>query len=107
MIVRTWRGATRAADATAYVEYLMRTGIPEYEATPGNLGTLLLHRTVGDREEYLILSWWSSIDDVHGFAGADVATAVFYPEDDRFLVDRDLEAFHWEIGHSSGGPRRP
>ena len=32
MIVRTWRGATRVADAEAYVEYLLATGIPEYEA---------------------------------------------------------------------------
>ncbi len=103
MIVRTWRGATRAADAEAYVQYLLRTGIPEYEATAGNHGTLLLHRTAGEHEEFLILSWWDSSDDVKGFAGADIATAVFYPEDDRYLVERDLEAFHWEVGHSSVG----
>lgn len=101
MIVRTWRGATRAADLEAYLAYLHETGIPEYEATPGNRGTLLLHRLDGERAEYLILSFWDSLDDVHGFAGDDIATAVFYPEDDRFLVERDLVAFHWEIGHAS------
>jgi hypothetical protein len=103
MIVRTWRGATRAADAAAYVAYLMATGIPEYEATLGNHGTLLLHRIDGQRAEFLILSWWASIDDVHGFAGPDIATAVFYPDDDHFLIERDLEAFHWEIDRSSVG----
>lgn len=103
MIVRTWRGATRAVDAEPYVEYLLSTGIPEYEATAGNRGTLLLHRSAGDREEFLILSWWDSLDDVEGFAGHDIAPAVFYPEDDRYLVERDLEAFHWEVGHSSVG----
>jgi hypothetical protein len=46
MIVRTWRGATRASDAEAYVEYLMETGTPEYEATPGNRGTLIDHASV-------------------------------------------------------------
>ena len=105
MIVRTWRGATRAADAAAYVDYLMETGIPEYEATPGNRGTLLLHRIDGERAEFLILSWWDSLEAVSGFAGEDIATAVFYPADDRFLIDRDLEAFHWEIGHSSVAAR--
>lgn len=105
MIVRTWRGATRAADSDEYVDYLMKTGIPQYEATSGNRGTLLLHRTTGDRAEFLILSWWDSLDDIHGFAGDDIATAVFYPEDERYLVERDLEAFHWEIGHSSVGVR--
>ncbi len=65
----------------------------------------MLHRPAGDRAEFLILSWWDSLDDVHGFAGVDIATAVFYPEDDRFLVERDLEAFHWEIGHASVTPK--
>ena len=101
MIVRTWRGATRAADVEAYLAYLHRTGIPGYEATPGNRGTLLLHRVDGDRAEFLILSFWESLDDVHGFAGEDLTTAVFYPEDDRFLVERDPLAFHWAIGHAS------
>ncbi|MEO8228347.1 MAG: hypothetical protein ABI628_01150 [Chloroflexota bacterium] len=103
MIVRTWRGATRATDADAYVEHLMKTGIPEYEATTGNRGTLLLHRAVGDREEFLILSWWDSLDAIHGFAGDDIASAVFYPEDERYLVERDLEAHHWEVGYASVG----
>ena len=101
MIVRTWRGATRAADATAYAEYIRTTGIAEYEATPGNRGTLMLHRIDGDRAEFLILSWWSSIESVRGFAGDDTATAVFYPEDDAFLIERDLTAQHWEIDSSS------
>lgn len=101
MIVRTWRGATQAVNADAYVAYLLRTGISEYEATPGNRGTLLLHRSVGERAEFLILSFWESFDAVHGFAGDDLGRAVFFPEDDAFLIERDLEAFHWEIGHSS------
>ena len=106
MIVRTWRGATRAADAAAYAEYIRRTGIAEYESTPGNRGTLMLHRVDGERAEFLILSWWDSLDAIRGFAGDDVAIAVFYPEDDRFLIERDLEAFHWTIDQSSVEPRQ-
>ena len=107
MIVRTWRGATRAADADAYAEYIRQTGIAEYEATPGNRGTLMLHRVDGERAEFLILSWWDSLEAIRGFAGDDVATAVFYPEDDRFLIERDLEAFHWAIDHTSVEPAGP
>jgi len=47
MIVRTWQGATREADADAYLHYLKETGLREYRATPGNLGVLALRR-VGD-----------------------------------------------------------
>ena len=105
MIVRTWRGATRAADAPAYAEYIRTTGIAEYEATPGNRGTLMLHRIDGDRAEFLILSWWESLDAIHAFAGDDIETAVFYPEDDAFLIDRELSAQHWQIDSASVGPR--
>jgi hypothetical protein len=31
------------------------------------------------------------------FAGPDVERAVFYPEDDRFLVDRDETVAHYEV----------
>jgi hypothetical protein len=31
------------------------------------------------------------------FAGADPSTAVFYPEDDAFLVRRDLTVDHYDV----------
>ena len=36
MIARTWRGAVRAEDSDAYLEYLNQTGLAEYGNTPGN-----------------------------------------------------------------------
>ena len=40
---------------------------------------------------------WDSIEAVKAFAGEDYETAVFYPEDDRFLVERDLTAEQYEV----------
>lgn len=97
MIARTWRGAVRAADAEAYADYIRRTGLAAYAATPGNLGAWLMYRIEGDRAEVETISLWESMDAIHGFAGEDVERAVFYPEDDRYLVDRDLTAHHWVV----------
>jgi len=97
MIARTWRGWTRSGDADDYVEYLLRTGIEEYEATPGNRAAYILRRDDGDRTEFVTLTFWDSMDAVRGFAGDDVERAVFYPEDDKFLVDRETTAKHWEV----------
>ena len=97
MIARTWRGAVRAEDADAYADYIRRTGLAAYAATPGNLGAWLMYRIEGDRAEVETISLWESMDAIHGFAGEDVEQAVFYPEDDRFLVDRDLMAHHWVV----------
>lgn len=98
MIARTWRGAVRDGDAEAYAAYIRDTGLAGYASTPGNRGAWLFYRIDGDRAEILTLSLWDSLDAIHGFAGADVETAVFYPEDDRFLVERDLVARHWIVG---------
>lgn len=97
MIVRTWRGATRAADAERYLEYLERTGLSEYRATPGNRGALALRRIDGDRAEFLLITFWDSDEAVRNFAGAHPDRAVFYPEDDRFLVDRDDHVTHFDL----------
>jgi heme-degrading monooxygenase HmoA len=97
VVVRTWRGWTGAADADRYVAYLRETGLKEYRATPGNRGAWLLRRFVGDRCEFVTVSVWESLDNVRGFAGEDVERAVFYPEDDAFLVERELAAQHWEL----------
>ena len=101
MIARTWRGATKAEDGEAYVEYLHKTGIAEYQDTPGNQGVLALRRTVGDKAEFLLVTLWKSEEAVRRFAGDDPDKAVFYPEDDRFLVDRDDHVNHYEVVYRS------
>ena len=97
MIARTWRGWTRAEDTDAYIEYLHETGMSEYRNTPGNRAAYLLHRRLGDRTEFVTLTFWDSIDAVKAFAGEQYENAVFYPEDDRFLVDRELTSTHYEV----------
>ena len=71
MIARIWRGATAADRADDYVEYLDRTGVSEYRATPGNRGVLVLRRTEGDRSEFTLLSLWDSMEAVRAFVGED------------------------------------
>ena len=97
MLARIWRGWTNAADADAYIDYLRGTGISEYRKTIGNRGAWILRRDEGDRSEFITLSFWESPDAIRGFAGEDIDQAVFYPEDDRFLVDRELRVVHYEL----------
>jgi hypothetical protein len=44
---------------------------------------------------------WESYDAIKAFAGEDYETAVFYPEDDRYLVERDLTSAHYEVARSA------
>jgi heme-degrading monooxygenase HmoA len=97
MLARIWRGWTKAVDADAYVDYLLATGVSAYRRTSGNRGAWILRRETGDRTEFVTLSFWDSADAIRRFAGDDIEQAVFYPEDDRFLVERELEVAHYEL----------
>ncbi|NEK60291.1 hypothetical protein GCU56_20755 [Geodermatophilus sabuli] len=93
-----WRGWVRTEDRHAYAAYVEETGMAHYRRTPGNRGAHLLTRDLADgRTEIVTLSLWDSLDVVRGFAGEDVSRAVFYPEDDRWLVDREVTVTHHEV----------
>jgi heme-degrading monooxygenase HmoA len=97
VITRIWRGWTHPDDAEAYAEYIVGTGILAYKATPGNQGAYLISRRDGDRTEFLTISFWDSVESIKAFAGEDVNQAVFYPQDDRFLVDRETTVTHFDV----------
>ena len=97
MIARIWRGVVRGADADAYITYISETGIAEYLRTPGNRGAWMLRRDDGDRTEFITYSLWDSLDAIRGFAGDDIEAAVYYPEDERFLIEQDDRVKHYEI----------
>ena len=101
MIARIWAGATRAADADSYLDYLHATGFPEYRATPGNRGVLALRRVVGDRAEFVLLTLWDSEEAIRRFAGDDIERAVFYPEDERVLIERGERVRHYEVAYQA------
>lgn len=96
-VLRIWRGATARERGDDYVAYLRETGLRDYRETPGNLGALLLRRDDGELARFTTLSLWSSLDDIRAFAGDDVERARFYPEDDDFLVERELTVEHHEV----------
>ena len=101
MIARVWRGVTSSKDADAYLTYLERTGLAAYRATPGNRAAFAFRRIVQDRAEFVLLTLWTSEDAIRQFAGPDHTRAVFYPEDERFLIERGERVDHFEVAFSS------
>ena len=97
MIARVWHGVTPAARSDEYLEYLNRTGVPDYRATEGNRGVYVLRRTEDDRAHFVTLSFWDAIEDVKRFAGADPDRARYYPEDEEFLLGFEPTVEHYEV----------
>ena len=103
MILRRWTGRIRTAEEAAYRAYIAGTGGVQYLATPGNLGWQMVFRDLGDgTSEVATLSWWTDLAVIKGFAGEDHERAVYYPEDDRFLLDRPPNVEHFRVAEGSG-----
>jgi heme-degrading monooxygenase HmoA len=96
MIARRWRGTVRAADHDAYLRYVEDTGIPALRATPGNEGVIVFRHLDEPREtsEIEVVSLWTDRQAIEAFAGSDISIARFFPDDDRYLVDRELTVRH-------------
>jgi antibiotic biosynthesis monooxygenase (ABM) superfamily enzyme len=97
MIARVWRGATAAEDADEYAAYLEETGMQDARSLPGNRGTLVLRRVHDGRAEFETILLFDSLENIHAFAGDDIDVAVFFPEDDRYLIEREPTVRHFEV----------
>ena len=106
MILRSWRGRTRTADADEYLAFLHSAVLPEL-AELGSPGAYILRRDHEGTAEFRVLSLWESMEAVQRFAGPDPERAVVLPQAARLLVDFDREVEHHEILHAPGLPIPP
>ena len=61
-----------------------------------------VRRDFADRCEFVMLTVWESMEAVVAFAGPEPERAVFYPEDDRYLIERDLQVTHYDVQAAAG-----
>jgi heme-degrading monooxygenase HmoA len=97
MIARIWRGAVPHEKAEEYLGYMMETGVQGYRAVAGNRGAYVLRRDAEDRSEFLLLTFWDSMEAVRRYAGPDPERAVYYPRDKEFLFELEPKVRHYEV----------
>jgi heme-degrading monooxygenase HmoA len=97
MILREWRGRVPHEKVDGYIKVLEKTGLREYAATPGNRGVWLLLNRDGEAAEFVTLTLWESRDAIRAFAGDDIGKAVYYPEDDEYLLEKPERLRHYEV----------
>jgi heme-degrading monooxygenase HmoA len=97
MIARIWQGTVARSDGDTYAQYMHHTGIAGYASTEGNRGVWMLRRDIDDQTEFVMFTLWDSMDAVKAFAGDRPEVAVYYPEDDRYLIERGEFVSHYEV----------
>jgi heme-degrading monooxygenase HmoA len=94
MIARLWRGKAKdPASGDAYHRHVTRSVIPELKKIPGHQGAQVLRRN----EEFLVITFWESMDAIRRFAGDDPERAVVGPEARAVLREHDELVSHYEV----------
>ncbi len=96
MITRIWHGRTSTANATAYRELVIASGIKDYKNTKGNQGAQIWQQQEGDVTHIWTVSWWDTMESIRAFAGDDVTRARYYPEDDAYLLEKEPLVQHYD-----------
>jgi heme-degrading monooxygenase HmoA len=104
MIARIWHGRVPAEKADEYLAYLLRTGVADYRATPGNHGVYIMRRLEEQVAHFELLTFWDSVEAIKAFAGDDIERARYYPEDDAFLLEREPYVTHLDVLYASPEP---
>jgi heme-degrading monooxygenase HmoA len=97
MIVRVWRCRALASRADVYPRHLADAVLPRLRALPGFRGAKLLRRTVGDETEFVVETFWDSMDAIERFAGSTPDVAVVEPEARSALVAFDTTVRHYDV----------
>ncbi len=97
MIARQWIGETLESDAESYGKYLEETGVKESRSVKGNKGCWLLRRIHEGRAEFIVISLWDSFESIKAFAGPEYQRAVYYPEDEKFLLKLNPLVAHYDV----------
>ena len=97
MIVRVWRGYGAVTDGDAYPGHLLGTVRPKLEQLPGFRSLYLLRHQGMEEIEFLVLTFWDSMDAVRAFAGNQPELAVVEPEARAALLRFDSTVAHYEV----------
>ena len=89
MIMRVWRGITPREQGDAYLEHLQQTALPALAEQTGQRGAWVLRRVQGDRCEFQVLTLWESLEALRAFAGDQPERAIYFAEDDKYLLDME------------------
>ncbi|HEV7920654.1 MAG TPA: antibiotic biosynthesis monooxygenase [Thermoanaerobaculia bacterium] len=95
-IARLWHGRVPDAKAAEYYDYLL-TGVHKIEATPGNRGVDVLTSSRAGVTDFIVISYWDSLEAIHAFAGADVEKTHHLPRDAEYLLELEPTVRHYTV----------
>jgi heme-degrading monooxygenase HmoA len=85
--IRIWKGRTQRDDFDAYSSYLHEAGVRKIEAIPGNIKVEMFRMLREDHAEFMVISYWPSLEAIRAFSGDDVTRTRHLEKDPEFLLE--------------------
>jgi heme-degrading monooxygenase HmoA len=98
MVARVWHGRTPADKADEYRQYLYEAGVKKIAAIPGNRGVQMMAAKNAAEGEFMVISYWDSIEAIKGYAGETYTKVHDLPRDKEFLIDPETLVRHFDLG---------
>ncbi len=97
MIARIWQGKTPASLGDEYFDYIKKTGVEGCRSTEGNRGVFVLRRIENGEAEFKMITLWDSFEAIKKFSGPDAEKAVYFPDDEKYLLELEPQVNHFEV----------
>jgi len=97
MIARVWHGRTKIEDYEDYTIFMKNRATQDYKKTEGFIKLLFLRNIVGNTGHFTLITFWESLEVIKNFAGKNFEKAKYYPEDEKFLLEFEEKALHYEV----------
>ena len=97
MVARIWHGRTPADKADEYRQYLFDVGVKKIASLPGNRGVQMMVAKTADQGEFMVISYWESVEAIKGYAGANYTQVHDLPRDKEFLIDHEPLVRHFDL----------
>jgi heme-degrading monooxygenase HmoA len=97
VIVREWRASASEESAELYRRHFRDAVFPQLRRLEGFVAATLLSRPIDGRIELVVLTRWTSVESIRGFAGPDIGHAVVEPAAASALLSYDRNVQHYHV----------
>jgi heme-degrading monooxygenase HmoA len=97
MIARMFRASAFPEKAEDYEKHLETSVLPELRQIDGFEGAQLLRKDSTETVEFVVLTFWESMDAIRKFAREDVEVAVVAPAAQPMFREYDPRVKHFEV----------
>jgi heme-degrading monooxygenase HmoA len=92
-----WKGLALPEKANEYVKHLEMAVLPELRGIDGFQGVQLMRRDSSEGVEFIVLTFWESMDAIRKFAGEDAEVAVVASAAQAMFREYDPRVKHFEV----------